>query len=150
MHFIHSLAKKIEPLVNIHYSHIGWMITSSVLGNFQPLHVSLEKIDINLILLCIAVIFLSFFALYFIIIANTLRKPSHMMPFGYAGVATGFLADIYMFDIDFTYLSMIGVFLTSGGLFSEYLISRSPTDPKPINAMDKMVCQNDDILSNFD
>ena len=103
------------------------------------------NINFHLVFLLLAIIILTFGGQYLIIVANTLRKPSHMMPFGYAGVATGFLADIYMFDIDFTYLSMIGVFLTSGGLFSEYLISRSPTDSKPKNALDKMIHQNDDI-----
>jgi drug/metabolite transporter (DMT)-like permease len=36
MHFIHSLAKHIQPQVNMHYSHIGFLITSSLLCNFAP------------------------------------------------------------------------------------------------------------------
>lgn len=36
MHFIHGLAKKVEPLVNIYYSHLGFIALSSVLCNFDP------------------------------------------------------------------------------------------------------------------
>ena len=36
MHFIHGLAKKIEPLVNIYYSHLGFIVLSSMLCNFGP------------------------------------------------------------------------------------------------------------------
>ncbi len=72
-----------------------------------------------------------------------------MMPFGYAGVATGFLADIYMFKIEFTYLSTIGVFLTSGGLFSEYLISRSQTEIKPNESIENKY-QNEKIPKDFE
>lgn len=36
MHFIHGLAKKIEPLVNILYSHIGFITISSVLASMHP------------------------------------------------------------------------------------------------------------------
>ena len=32
MHFIHGLAKKIEPLVNIFYSHLGCAAMSSLLS----------------------------------------------------------------------------------------------------------------------
>ena len=36
MHFIHGLAKKIEPLVNIYYSHLGFIALSSMLCVFDP------------------------------------------------------------------------------------------------------------------
>ncbi len=65
-----------------------------------------------------------FFAQNLIVLANTFKKPSTMMPFGYVGVATGFLADVYLFDISFTFLSVLGVFLTSGGLLSGFLIEK--------------------------
>ena len=47
-----------------------------------------------------------------------------MMPFGYFGVAIGFLADMYLFDTSFTFVMIVGVFLTSGGLLSGYLIQK--------------------------
>lgn len=50
-----------------------------------------------------------------------------MMPFGYVGVATGFLADVYLFGISFTFLSVLGVFLTSGGLLSGFLLEKKQT-----------------------
>ena len=56
--------------------------------------------------------------------ANSLKKPSVMMPFGYVGVATGFLADIYLFDTSFTLLTFMGVVLTSGGLLSGFLLHK--------------------------
>ena len=50
-----------------------------------------------------------------------------MMPFGYVGVATGFIADVYLFGISFTFLSVLGVFLTSGGLLSGFLLEKKQT-----------------------
>lgn len=44
------------------------------------------------------------------------------MPFGYIGVATGFLADVYLFGTEFTFTTILGIFLTSGGLLSGFLI----------------------------
>jgi hypothetical protein len=54
-----------------------------------------------------------------------------MMPFGYVGVATGFIADIYLFDISFGFLAVVGIFLTSGGLLSGFLIQREQKYFKP-------------------
>ena len=55
--------------------------------------------------------------------ANSLKKPSEMMPFGYVGVATGFLADLFIFDTSFTFITFMGVILTSGGLLSEFVLN---------------------------
>jgi len=59
-----------------------------------------------------------------IFFANSLKKPSLMMPFGYIGVATGFLADVFLFDTEFTFITILGIFLTSGGLLSGFLLDK--------------------------
>ena len=43
------------------------------------------------------------------------------MPLGYASVVVGFWADVYLFGIEFTTLTVVGMFLTSAGLLSGYL-----------------------------
>ena len=44
------------------------------------------------------------------------------MPFGYVGVLISFLSDTIFFKIEFDFLSIIGMILTSVGLLSKYLI----------------------------
>ena len=56
--------------------------------------------------------------------ANSMKKPSVMMPFGYVGVATGFLADVFIFDTSFTFITFMGVLMTSGGLLSGFLLHK--------------------------
>ena len=46
------------------------------------------------------------------------------MPLGYVCVIIGFLADVYLFDIDFGVLPILGILLTSAGLLSGYLVSQ--------------------------
>ena len=55
-----------------------------------------------------------------------------MMPFGYVGVATGFIADIYLFDVSFNLLAVLGIFLTSGGLLSGFLLQKEQKSTKPL------------------
>jgi len=75
-----------------------------------------------------------FIAQTLIFLANSLKKPSLMMPFGYFGVATGFIADVYLFDTQFTFLTALGIFLTSGGLLSGFLIQKNAEQaPSPKN-----------------
>jgi hypothetical protein len=66
-----------------------------------------------------------------IFLANSLKKPSLMMPFGYVGVATGLIADVYLFDTRFTFLTAFGIFLTSGGLLSGFLLHKNSEQPPP-------------------
>ena len=60
-----------------------------------------------------------------IMMANSIKVPSLMMPFGYVAVMIGFVADVYLFDTDFSWLAIIGIMLTSSGLLSGYLVSKS-------------------------
>ena len=48
-----------------------------------------------------------------------------MMPFGYVAIMFGFIADIYLFKTEFSWLAVIGIILTSSGLLSGYLVSKS-------------------------
>lgn len=81
----------------------------------------------------LAIAMAGFVAQTLIILANSLKKPSLMMPFGYFAVAIGFIADEYLFEIDFTFLTIVGIFLTSGGLLSGFLINKNETEHKPKN-----------------
>jgi drug/metabolite transporter (DMT)-like permease len=60
---------------------------------------------------------------YLVFAANTLMKPSNMMPFGYASVATGFIADMYIFDTTIGLIPAIGIILTSTGLLGEFFLA---------------------------
>ena len=75
-------------------------------------------------MLVLSIALAGFVAQTLIFLASSLKKPSLMMPFGYCGVATGFIADVYLFGTQFTLLSAIGIFLTSGGLLSGFLLQK--------------------------
>jgi drug/metabolite transporter (DMT)-like permease len=51
-------------------------------------------------------------------------KPSRVMPFGYLSVITSFLADLYIFEADFNFWTVIGIILTSLGLIGKFLLEK--------------------------
>ena len=97
-YFVHGLAKKIDSMVNMHYSHLGNMFVSGFLCNFSPKAMNPLDFNSKFILLIILVAVVGIFAQNLIFLANSLKKPSLMMPFGYVGVTTGFFIDLFLFD----------------------------------------------------
>ena len=124
LHLVHGLAKKVDPVVNMFYSHLGMAIVASFLNNFEPKAMNYADFSINFVLLVVSVGLIGAISQNLIFLANSLKKPSTMMPFGYVGVAAGFLADVYLFDTSFSFLTILGVFLTSGGLLSGFLLHK--------------------------
>lgn len=45
-HYIHGLAKNIHPMVNMIYSHMGFILMSSILCNIQPRRLDPELITV--------------------------------------------------------------------------------------------------------
>lgn len=122
LHFVHSLAKKIDPMVNMHYSHLGNLFASGVLCNINPKRMDPSKFTVTFIVIILCMSIVGIFAQNLVFLANSLKKPSLMMPFGYVGVITGFLIDLYLFGTEFTMITVLGIFLTSGGLLSGFLL----------------------------
>jgi drug/metabolite transporter (DMT)-like permease len=54
--------------------------------------------------------------------AMMLKKPSYIMPFGYLAIIISTLTDKLIFGTDFTFLTIIGMFLTSSGLLVKILV----------------------------
>jgi drug/metabolite transporter (DMT)-like permease len=54
--------------------------------------------------------------------SSRMERPSRVMPFCYVTIIISFLADIYLFDISFGLLSVLGMLLTSSGLLGKLLI----------------------------
>jgi hypothetical protein len=52
----------------------------------------------------------------------SLKKPSYLMPFGYLTIIVSFITDIFIFNSTFDVFSIIGMVMTSGGLFSKLII----------------------------
>ncbi len=61
---------------------------------------------------------------YLIFAANTLKKPSHTMPFGYVSIVINYLADLFLYGSKFKVVPMLGIFLTSAGLIGDFLLNR--------------------------
>ena len=124
MHFVYLLAKKLDPAINIFYSYLGFLASSSLLSAHYPSKLTYEKLDLTFFMLIFGIAGTGFFLQNLILMANTIKKPSLMMPFGYLGVVTGLVADLYIFKNSFTFLTFLGIFLTSGGLLSGFLIQK--------------------------
>ena len=84
----------------------------------------MEGINLILVIKLIGVAVTGYFAQFLIIKANSIAKPSIVMPFGYVSVTFGFVADVFLFDTSFTFLSIVGMILTSAGLMTEYLMNK--------------------------
>ena len=74
-----------------------------------------------MIVILLGIVFTGFFTQFFIIKANSLAKPSLVMPFGYVSIAVGFVADVVLFGTQFTVLAIVGMILTSAGLLGNFL-----------------------------
>ena len=51
-----------------------------------------------------------------------LAKPSDVVPFTYAGIIGSLLIDIFIYDSQFSTLSIIGIFFTSIGLCAKFFV----------------------------
>ena len=101
LHFIHGLSGRVNVFVNMHYSHMGFMVASGLLCNWVPYRVKYEDVGVGMMGLLLGVVVTGFVAQLLVFSANVLQKPSKMMPFGYICVIVGFLADVYIFDTEF-------------------------------------------------
>ena len=121
MLLVHIIAKDLPPIVNLHQSNLGYVIASGTLCSFTPHRVPMEEISWLLIVILLGIVLTGFFTQFFIIKANSLAKPSLVMPFGYVSIAVGFIADVVLFSTQFTVLAIIGMILTSAGLLGNFL-----------------------------
>lgn len=121
MLLVHIIAKDIPPIVNLHQSNLGYVLASGTLCSFTPHQVPFEEVSWLLLLVLAGIVLAGFFTQLFIIKANSLAKPSIVMPFGYVSVAVGFLADVLLFGTQFTTLTVVGMVLTSAGLMGNFL-----------------------------
>ena len=97
LHFVHKLAKRIHPFVNAHYSHFAFLGINATLSQFSSKKVELTDMSFNVVTLLLTITLLSLLSQYCIMMANNIKQPSLMMPFGYVSVVVGFGADIYLF-----------------------------------------------------
>jgi drug/metabolite transporter (DMT)-like permease len=128
MHYVHGLSKFVSPFVNINFSHCGNLVVSTLMCNINPQRVDSEELTVGLGVVVLGVVITVLICQYGMFLANTLKPPSLVMPFAYMNVLVGFLADVYFFDTHFTPLIITGMLLTSTGLLSGYLLSK--TNPK--------------------
>ena len=98
MHYIHALAKKVHTFVNVHYSHIGFLVVNSLLSMVFPSRLHWSEVSWELIGLLVGIFLATILTQYAMFLANSIKSPSLVMPFGYVGVIVGFAADIYLFD----------------------------------------------------
>jgi hypothetical protein len=90
------------------------------------------------ILTFILLVIFALFTQNLIFAATSLKKPSHTMPFGYLTIVATFLADLFVFNIQFDLLQVIGIALTSVGLLSKFLVSEEPETTKVICAPENL------------
>ena len=84
----------------------------------------MKDVSLMLTIQLIGIAITGYCAQFLIIKANSIAKPSIVMPFGYVSVTFGFFADVFLFNTSFTLISVVGMILTSAGLMTEYLMSK--------------------------
>ena len=97
LHYIHELGKQVHPFVNMLYSHLGFMASSSLLASSNPQPLESAQLTLSFVLILASIIVTGFMTQTLIFMANILKKPSLMMPIGYVSVIAAFLADVYLF-----------------------------------------------------
>ena len=75
-----------------------------------------------LLLLIILTVFVAFMAQYTRLKAVYLVKPSDVIPFSYVGIISSLLIDIFVFDSSFNAFSIVGILMTSVGLFTKFFV----------------------------
>lgn len=121
--FIHDTAKKLDIFANLQYSYIGHMFFSSLFAmSHEAPSINFQEISVFYILAFVGVVGVGFVAQYLIYTSNSLKQPSKVMPFAYAGIITGFLADLYLFHTSFTLLAVLGILLTGSGLLGNLIM----------------------------
>jgi hypothetical protein len=71
---------------------------------------------------------LAFITQYLVYVSTSLVQPSQIMPLGYVCVMAGFLSDVYLFEVQFGMIPILGILMTSVGLLSGYLVSKPKTE----------------------
>lgn len=125
MIFIHDISGKVGSTVNLHYSYIGHLFTSSILVQTYKMEIDYNHLTWGLLANFFGIVIFALLTQYMIFSSMSLKKPSYIMPFGYLTVICSFFTDMYFFGSSFDTLSVIGMCLTSAGLFSKLLISES-------------------------
>ena len=129
-HLVHGLAKKVDPFINIHYSHLVTLVFGGVINTFTQKTMDPSRFNLTFMILALGMALAGFASITLIFLSNQLKKPSLMMPFGYVGVATGLIADVYLFDTKFSLMTTLGIFLTSIGLLSGFILKKEKPELK--------------------
>ena len=122
--FVHDTSKHIPLFVNLHYSYMGHMFLCAMYGNFDSPRIEFDSLNIYYALVFIGAITSSLASQYLTFAANSLVKPSKVMPFGYVSVVSSFIADIYLFQVQFNGWGVLGVWMTSLGLVGKFLVEK--------------------------
>jgi drug/metabolite transporter (DMT)-like permease len=101
MLIIHIIAGKVSPTLNLHQSNVGFLFMSSLLCSISPRPIDYQQVSPSLIVQVLAIVPMGYLTQYLIIRANSLSKPSYVMPFGYVSVVAGFAADVLLFGTQF-------------------------------------------------
>ena len=67
---------------------------------------------------------LAFITTYLRVKAFYLSSPALVLPFGYVTVVLGMSIDILVLDADYNLITILGMALTSTGLFSKLILDR--------------------------
>ena len=81
-----------------------------------------QDFDLHLFLMLVALFPVSYLMQIFLTRSTTYIAASSMMPFGYFGIMFSLVVDTVVYDADFDWISIAGIFLTSSGLLSKLFL----------------------------
>ena len=100
---------------------IGYFLFSLTSGG-EPVQIE-SFLDLAILLLLIFFVVIgAYIAQYSRLKAVFLVKPSDVVPFSYSGIIASLAIDIFVYDSNFNTFSIVGILLTSIGLFTKFFV----------------------------
>ena len=95
--YFHQQAGSVSIIVNLCYSYISHVILGTMMGNFVEYSINLEEVSLFILILWVFLVASSLSSHFFMVLANSLKSTSRVMPLGYSGILVGFAIDIFYF-----------------------------------------------------
>ena len=126
MIFLFEVRSQVTPNVSLFYNYYFQAIFSFVMFTAHPTPTHLPSLPWEVAWVVVMfVLFVAFthFSQYFRYKAVYYASPSEIMPFGYVAVIAGIIIDYYIFHEPMNTIMVMGILLTSAGLFVQCFVS---------------------------
>ena len=121
MYLVYKSKGKTDSTTSLEYLYIVQALMAGGSLNFTTVILS-QPIGLKFILSIIGICVLGYTIQTCITRATMQKKTSHIMPIGYIGITFSFIIDVVVYKVNFDWISLSGMILTSLGLLSKLFI----------------------------